>query len=176
MFDTQASTQQLSPRSTHRSPPIALPPDAEQAAAYVLSFVQSGDLAFDRSAAIEGMNERIDELQASSADVMERELFAHAQILSALFLRFTAQSVAASSAEAKAVYMKTALACQTNKGKRFPTSRVNATRSGAYACDVYSARAYVARLLAAIEPMEQSSEVESVTEGRGNLAPTTSSR
>ena len=112
MFDTQASTQQLSPRSTHRSPPIALPPDAEQAAAYVLSFVQSGDLAFDRSAAIEGMSERIDQLQASSAEVMERELFAHAQILSALFLRFTAQSIAASSAEAKAVYMKTALACQ----------------------------------------------------------------
>jgi hypothetical protein len=112
MIETAFPAQQLSPRSTHRSPPIALPADAGQAAAYVLSFVQSGDLAFDRSAAIEGMNERIDQLQASDADVMERELFAHAQILSALFLRFTAQSVAATGAEHKAVYMKTALACQ----------------------------------------------------------------
>lgn len=92
---------------------MALPPDAEQAAAYVLSFVQSGDLAFNRSAAIEGMNERIDQLQGTSADVMERELFAHAQILSALFLRFTAQSISATGAEHKSIYMKTALACQS---------------------------------------------------------------
>lgn len=39
---------------------------------------------------------------------------------------------------------------KTNKGKRFPTSRVNALQSGAYACDVYSTRFYVTKLAAAL--------------------------
>lgn len=44
---------------------------------------------------------------------------------------------------------------KTNKGKRFPTSRVNATQSGAYACDVHSTRFYVAKITATLEHLER---------------------
>lgn len=112
MIETGFQAQALSPRSTHRSPPVALPPDAGQAAAYVLSFVQSGDSAFDRSAAIEGMSERIDQLQDLTADTIEKELFAHSQILQALFHRYSVLSISASGAEHKSIYLKAALTCQ----------------------------------------------------------------
>ena len=36
---------------------------------------------------------------------------------------------------------------KTNKGKKFPTSRVNALQSGAYACDLHSTRAYLSALM-----------------------------
>ena len=112
MTETETRIHTLSARSTHRSPSIVLPADAEHAAAYVLSFVQSADPAFDRSAALEGLNERIDKLQHSTADVVEKELFAHSQILQALFYRYTAQSVSATLAEHKAIYLKLGVTCQ----------------------------------------------------------------
>ena len=112
MNQTDNCVQHLLARTTHRSLPIALPADASEAAAYVLSFVQTGDLAFDRSGAIEGMNERIDQLQGSAADSVEKELFAHSQILQALFYRYTALSISATGAEVKAIYLKLALSCQ----------------------------------------------------------------
>lgn len=52
---------------------------------------------------------------------------------------------------------------KTNKGKRFPTSRVNATQSGAYACDVHSTRFYVAKLTAALDCWELAAESKSPT-------------
>lgn len=42
----------------------------------------------------------------------------------------------------------------TNTGKKFPTSRVNALQSGAYASDLYSARAYLGKLTAALGQVE----------------------
>ena len=43
---------------------------------------------------------------------------------------------------------------KTNRGKKFPTSRVNALKSGAYACDVHSARFYVSKLTTALNRLE----------------------
>lgn len=99
-------------RSTHRSAPIKLPPDAGQAAAYVLSFVQSADMAFDRSAAIEAMNDRIKQLQGSDGDTVEKELLAHSQVLQALFMRLSVQAVETPKVDHKAVFLKLALSCQ----------------------------------------------------------------
>lgn len=107
-----ASEHYLSARSTHRAPAISLPADPDTAAAYVLSFVQSADSAFDRSAAIEGMHDRITQIQDSSSNTVERELYAHSQVLQALFMRYAASAITATGAEHKAIFTKLAIACQ----------------------------------------------------------------
>ena len=52
---------------------------------------------------------------------------------------------------------------KTNKGKKFPTSRVNALRSGAYACDVYSTRVYLTKLSAVLRQLEAAPATELAT-------------
>lgn len=59
---------------------------------------------------------------------------------------------------------------KTNKGKKFPTSRVNALQSGAYACDVYSTRFYLAKLTAAVAHLGEMTSSKSVTVPEGQLA------
>lgn len=98
--------------SRHRAQAIALPADPAQAAALVLRYVQVGDSAFDRSAAVEGMASRVEKLRGSDGAQVERELLAHAAVLDALFLRYSAEAVANKVPDHKSKLMKLALSAQ----------------------------------------------------------------
>ena len=111
MADQTITPQAARPALSKGLTAIVLPTDAGDAAAYVLNYVQTADSAFDRSQAIDAMACRIELLRDASGDQCDRELMAHAAILDSLFLRYSAESVRASSPENKAIFAKLALNC-----------------------------------------------------------------
>ena len=106
-----ASTPHL---SKHRAPPIQLPSDAAISAALVLRLVQTGETAFDRSAAIEAMTGRVRLLADPNTDsaTLLSELSAHAAVLDALFQRWTCEAVSARQPEHRVDFAKLALNSQ----------------------------------------------------------------
>lgn len=112
MSHPESDDQPVAKRSIHRAPAISLPADAGQAAALVLRYVQAGDTSFDRSAALEGMAARISGLASLDGEQVERELFAHAAVLDACFLRWTAEAVSAKVPDYALKFSKAALQAQ----------------------------------------------------------------
>ena len=111
MANQEIAYQPVRPALNKGSPAIVMPPDATEAAAYVLAFVQTADVAFDRSLTIAAMNQRVEQLSATTGENQSAELMAHAAILNGLFLRFTTESVRAGAPENKAIFAKIALNC-----------------------------------------------------------------
>jgi hypothetical protein len=111
--DSAPASGRLSP---HRAPPISLPADPAESAALVLRYVQTAEVAFDRSAAIEAMTARTAKLADPTADVgaVVAELAGHATILDALFQRWAAESVRATVPDHKTKFAKLALASQAS--------------------------------------------------------------
>lgn len=100
--------------SVHRAPAITLPSDPAQSAALVLRYVQTADTAFDRSGAIEAMNQRLALLRDSASGQVMDELAAHAALLDGLFQRWTAEAIAAKVPDHRTKFMKLALASQAS--------------------------------------------------------------
>ena len=102
--------------SNHRAPPMELPSDSVQAAALVLNFIQTGETAYDRSGAIEAATARVQRLSDPNADIstVVTELAGHAAILDALFLRWSAEAMAAKLPEIRMKYQKLALSSQAS--------------------------------------------------------------
>lgn len=100
----------------HRAPPISLPSNAAESAALVLRYVQTADVAFDRSAAIEAMAARVQRLSDPDADAatVVAELAGHAAVLDALFQRWTAEAVRACNPEHQTKFAKLALSSQAS--------------------------------------------------------------
>jgi hypothetical protein len=80
----------------------------------VLRYVQTADSAFDRSAAIEAMNQRLALLRDKDSGKVMDELAGHAALLDALFQRWTAEAIAAKAPDHRAKFMKLALASQAS--------------------------------------------------------------
>lgn len=108
-----AGAPRLSP---HRAPAISLPADPQASAGLVLHYVQTAEVAYDRSAAIEAMTARTAKLvdpDASASDIVA-ELAGHATILDALFQRWATESVRAAHPDHKAKFAKLALTSQAS--------------------------------------------------------------
>lgn len=97
--------------SPHRAPPVSLPADPTESAAYVLRYIQTAETGFDRSSAIEAHALRLAKLQSPDAAVVVSELQGHSLILDALFQRYSAMAIGA-KAEQAAIFVKLALASQ----------------------------------------------------------------
>lgn len=112
-MNSQESGQQQPLKAFKARPvPINLPTDAQDAAAFVLAYVQTAETAFDRAAAIDAMTVRVEQLRSATGDQCERELLSHAAIAEALFLRFSAASVQSTVPANQAIFGKLALNCQ----------------------------------------------------------------
>ena len=97
--------------SQHRPAPIELPSDPRLAAAAVLAYI-NGDDGIDRAAAIEAMTAKATLLADGDSDAALEGLAEHLPVLNALFLRFSAEAVAAKAPDHRAKLVKIALGAQ----------------------------------------------------------------
>jgi hypothetical protein len=98
--------------SVHRPAPINLPSDPKLATAAVLAYI-NGDDGIDRAAAIEAMTARATLLAVADSDDALESLAEHLPVLNALFLRFSAEAIAAKAPDHRAKLVKIALSSQT---------------------------------------------------------------
>ena len=111
-IDGDSEARPIARYSQHRPPPIELPDDRRLASAAVLAFI-NGDDVIDRAAAIEAMTERAVVLAVGDSDEALESLADHLPVLNALFLRFSAEAVAAKLPDHRAKLVKIALASQS---------------------------------------------------------------
>lgn len=94
--------------SLHRPAPLTLPNDPAAAAAAVIALVNGHD-SVDRASAIEAMSLRVTQFQAAGADITLYELESHLLVLKALFLRFSAETAKAGTADQRSKFAKIAI-------------------------------------------------------------------
>ena len=97
--------------SQHRPAALKLPDDPRMATAAVLAYV-NGDDQMDRAAAIETLTLRANALADADPDEAITALAEQLPILNALFLVFSAESVATKNPDARAKFVKLALSSQ----------------------------------------------------------------
>ena len=112
MTDNDYRSANAARTSQHRPAAIQLPSDARLATAYVLAYVNGRD-TMDRAAAMEALTARAALLADAEPDQAIAALAEQLPVLNAMFLVFTAESVAAKNAEARAKYVKLALNSQS---------------------------------------------------------------
>lgn len=98
--------------SSHRPTAIQLPDDPRLATAAVLAFVLGQD-GIERAAAIEALTARAALLAEADPDEAIAALAEQLPVLNAMFLVFTAESVATKNSDARAKYVKLALNSQS---------------------------------------------------------------
>lgn len=97
--------------SQHRPAAIQLPDDPKFATAAVLAYVNGAD-GIERAAAIEALTARAAMLSDADPDEAIAALAEQLPVLNAMFLLFTAESVAAKNPDARAKFVKLALSAQ----------------------------------------------------------------
>ena len=97
--------------SAHRPSAIQLPDDPRLATAAVLAYI-NGDDQMDRAAALEALTARTAALSHTDPDKAITALGEQLPILNALFLVFSAESMATKNFEARAKFVKLALSSQ----------------------------------------------------------------
>ena len=109
-YETQ-DTRPVARFSSHRPAAIQLPDDPQLATAAVLAYVNGAD-GIERAAAIEALTARAALLSDADPRQAITALAEQLPVLNAMFLIFTAESVATKNAEARAKYVKLALSSQ----------------------------------------------------------------
>lgn len=104
--------RQVARFSPHRPTAIHLPDDPRLATAAVLAYI-NGDDQMDRAAAIEALTNRAALLSDADPQQAIAALAEQLPVLNAMFLLFTAESVATKNADARAKYVKLALSSQS---------------------------------------------------------------
>ena len=104
--------RQIARFSAHRPAAICLPADPRLATAAVLAYI-NGDDQMDRAGAIEAFTARVALLSNADPRQAITALADQLPVLNAMFLVFTAESVATKNADARAKYVKLALTSQS---------------------------------------------------------------
>lgn len=110
--DENHGLRQLSRFSAHRPAAIQLRNDPRLATAVVLAYVNGAD-GIERAAAIEALTARAALLSDADPQQAIAALAEQLPVLNAMFLVFTAESVATKNADARANYVKLALSSQS---------------------------------------------------------------
>lgn len=97
--------------SAHRPAAIRLPDDPRLATAAVLAYINGGD-RMDRAAAFEALTLRAAALASADPDEAIKALAGQLPVLNALFLVFSAESIATKNPDARARFVKLALSAQ----------------------------------------------------------------